>query len=134
MKRAILAAFLMAVVSSSTGCCLLDAIFCGGGCWGCGGCGGCGGGCGGCYDEGYSCDDGCGCDGGCGGGGGYYGGGGGGGGCATCGYAQHGPRMMANGPEYGYAQGPPSAGVTYPYYTNRGPRDFLAQRPRSIGP
>jgi hypothetical protein len=24
--------------------------------------------------------------------------------------------------------------VTYPYYTNRGPRDFLAENPRGIGP
>jgi hypothetical protein len=30
--------------------------------------------------------------------------------------------------------GPPSAAVAYPYYTTRGPRDFLAANPRSIGP
>jgi len=30
--------------------------------------------------------------------------------------------------------GPPSAAITYPYYTTRGPRDFLARNPRSIGP
>jgi hypothetical protein len=30
--------------------------------------------------------------------------------------------------------GPPSGAVTYPYYTVRGPRDFLARNPRSIGP
>ena len=30
--------------------------------------------------------------------------------------------------------GPPTAGVTYPYYTNRGPRDFLNPNPRGIGP
>jgi hypothetical protein len=30
---------------------------------------------------------------------------------------------------------PPSAGyVAYPYYTNRGPRDFLQGNPQSIGP
>jgi len=28
----------------------------------------------------------------------------------------------------------PVAAVGYPYYTNRGPRDFLATNPRSIGP
>jgi len=28
----------------------------------------------------------------------------------------------------------PTVAVTYPYYTVRGPRDFLAQNPRSIGP
>ncbi|MBN2022339.1 MAG: hypothetical protein JW809_06050 [Pirellulales bacterium] len=30
--------------------------------------------------------------------------------------------------------GPASAAITYPYYTTRGPRDFLARNPRSIGP
>ncbi|MGD9720413.1 MAG: hypothetical protein AB7O59_06725 [Pirellulales bacterium] len=39
-----------------------------------------------------------------------------------------------SGGEYEFAAGPPSGGVTYPYYTNRGPRDFLARNPRDIGP
>ena len=30
--------------------------------------------------------------------------------------------------------GPPTGGVAYPYYTVRGPRDFLADNPPSIGP
>ena len=30
--------------------------------------------------------------------------------------------------------GPPAPTVTYPYYTTRGPRDFLANNPPSIGP
>ena len=30
--------------------------------------------------------------------------------------------------------GPPTGAVTYPYYTVRGPRDFLAREPRPIGP
>jgi hypothetical protein len=30
--------------------------------------------------------------------------------------------------------GPPSGAVAYPYYTTRGPRDFLAKNPPSIGP
>ena len=30
--------------------------------------------------------------------------------------------------------GPPAGAITYPYYTNRGPRDFLARNPQSIGP
>ncbi|HVX14528.1 MAG TPA: hypothetical protein VHC22_25295 [Pirellulales bacterium] len=30
--------------------------------------------------------------------------------------------------------GPPAAQITYPYYTNRGPRDFLDPNPRGIGP
>ena len=34
----------------------------------------------------------------------------------------------------GFNPGPPSAAITYPYYTTRGPRDFLARNPRSIGP
>jgi hypothetical protein len=32
------------------------------------------------------------------------------------------------------ATGPDCPTVTYPYYTVRGPRDFLARSPRSIGP
>ncbi len=42
-------------------------------------------------------------------------------GCNTCG-------------DVGYAPGPPVGTVTYPYYTTRGPRDFLASNPRDIGP
>ena len=30
--------------------------------------------------------------------------------------------------------GPPVGAVTYPYYTTRGPRDFLTGNPRPIGP
>lgn len=33
-----------------------------------------------------------------------------------------------------FAPGPPSGTITYPYYTTRGPRDFLAQNPPGIGP
>ena len=33
-----------------------------------------------------------------------------------------------------YPQGPQTGQVTYPYYTTRGPRDFLAKDPASIGP
>jgi hypothetical protein len=29
--------------------------------------------------------------------------------------------------------GPPTAAVAYPYYTHRGPRDFLLDNPPSIG-
>jgi hypothetical protein len=32
------------------------------------------------------------------------------------------------------AAGPATGAITYPYYTNRGPRDFLAKNPASIGP
>ena len=34
----------------------------------------------------------------------------------------------------GPADGPPTPTVTYPYYTTRGPRDFLRDDPPSIGP
>lgn len=49
----------------------------------------------------------------------------GGGGCAACGEAQAMPM-----------QPPPQSpgAVAYPYYTNRGPRDFLQANPPSIGP
>jgi hypothetical protein len=43
-------------------------------------------------------------------------------------------RRRNAGGEYEFAAGPPSGGVAYPYYTTRGPRDFLARTPRDIGP
>ena len=30
--------------------------------------------------------------------------------------------------------GPATGAIAYPYYTTRGPRDFLAENPNSIGP
>ena len=64
----------------------------------------------------------------------------GGGGC-DCGHASaQRPHHMAKRmqrqpmPNDAYAGGPPTAQVTYPYYTNRAPRDFLAKAPRGIGP
>ena len=36
--------------------------------------------------------------------------------------------------QLGGPAGPPCAQVTYPYYTVRGPRDFLAAHPTPIGP
>jgi hypothetical protein len=33
-----------------------------------------------------------------------------------------------------FVPGPPTGAITYPYYTLRGPRDFLASDPRTIGP
>ena len=33
-----------------------------------------------------------------------------------------------------FQAGPPSPTVTYPYYTTRGPRDFLMANPPSLGP
>lgn len=42
--------------------------------------------------------------------------------------------LMQSGYENGGPAGPPTGAVAYPYYTTRGPRDFLAKRPPSIGP
>lgn len=36
--------------------------------------------------------------------------------------------------DMGFGGGPPVGQVTYPYYTNRGPRDFLDPNPPGIGP
>ena len=38
--------------------------------------------------------------------------------------------------DYGATEpaGPPTGAFAYPYYTTRGPRDFLAKKPPSIGP
>lgn len=44
-----------------------------------------------------------------------------------------GPRGREVGSEMTQA-GPPTGMVAYPYYTTRGPRDFLAKNPASIGP
>jgi hypothetical protein len=159
MKRFIFALLAVSALGSSAGCCCLERLFC----WGCrgpcgyGGCYGhegpgagcgcdsCGGGCSDCAAVGRGDYDGM-AGGGAGGGEAYedeaYAGGGGG--------AAAGPQALANmhpadghpfvrkrrnaGGEYEFAAGPPSGGVTYPYYTNRGPRDFLARNPRGIGP
>ena len=129
----------------------------GGRCRGCNDCasgGSCSGGCDvGCDDtccgEG-GCADGCCGDGGCSVGGGRMGnigsrlGGGcsacGGNGCGLCqrmvgkvasGFCPHGGGYPAN---YNYNPSPPSGQVAYPYYTVRGPRDFLRNNPPSIGP
>jgi hypothetical protein len=37
-------------------------------------------------------------------------------------------------PPQEFNAGPPDAQVAYPYYTIRGPRDYLARNPSSIGP
>jgi hypothetical protein len=46
--------------------------------------------------------------------------------------ARHRGRKAAGDDESGMG-GPPSAAVGYPYYTLRGPRDFLVDNPPSIG-
>jgi hypothetical protein len=58
----------------------------------------------------------------------------GGAGCAMC--AAGGLCPNSGGyPEYpAFSGGPPTGQVAYPYYTVRGPRDYLACKPGSIGP
>ena len=60
------------------------------------------------------------------------------GGCANgaCGdhVGVHQPIPRGVGGEYVGPQGPPTGAVAYPYYTSRGPRDFLDPNPPSIGP
>ena len=115
MKRTLWAALVATVVTSTSGCCLIDRLAnCHPGCGspaaygGCDGCGpvGCGPG----------CHDGCGP-----------------GGCAN--YGPGGPNSYGppGGPEV-IESGPPTGAAAYPYYTTRGPRDYLARSPRSIGP
>lgn len=45
-------------------------------------------------------------------------------------------KAMLDSSDYGATTpaGPPTGAVAYPYYTTRGPRDFLAKCPPSIGP
>jgi hypothetical protein len=55
------------------------------------------------------------------------------------GLCRHGCRLCHRGtagPDDGdaIAGGPPVGAVAYPYYTTRGPRDFLSPNPPSIGP
>jgi hypothetical protein len=145
MKRATFALLALVLVASSSGCCCIDRLFC----WGCRGpCayghegpGDCGCGGGGCSD----------CGGYAGGPSGSYGG--------DYSDPMEAPPRSArvpakatssrrhpaqghpyahqrrdSGGEYEFAAGPPTGATSYPYYTTRGPRDFLARNPRSIGP
>ena len=55
--------------------------------------------------------------------------------CPSCACQGRCPcRGAGAGGEEGDPGGPPVGAVTYPYYTVRGPRDFLARNPPSIGP
>jgi len=126
MKRLTLAFVALSALFASTGCCCLNRH---------------------CHSP-WGCKSGC--DGGCDTGGGQ---GAGDGGCSECGtargnggdydaYAARHPgqahplvrRQRDAGGEYEFDSGPPTGQVAYPYYTTRGPRDFLAKNPRSIGP
>jgi hypothetical protein len=64
--------------------------------------------------------------------------------CPTCGpgmarargghhHGGHLRNLPNNGSAMPVPAGPPSAQVAYPYYTTRGPRDFLNPNPPSIG-
>jgi hypothetical protein len=103
----------------------------GGACY-CNNCGACdqGGQCGPCGDYDYSacgnCNRGC-CPGGC---------------CCGCCETYAGCCCKTQGPgccssgdhQYNFNPGPPVGQVAYPYYTVRGPRDFLLKNPAPIGP
>jgi hypothetical protein len=54
--------------------------------------------------------------------------------CAICG--QPGPSCCCNSGDhnYNFAPGPPVAQTAYPYYTVRGPRDYLLDNPPPLGP
>ncbi|MGQ9915560.1 MAG: hypothetical protein ACUVQQ_14575 [Thermogutta sp.] len=65
--------------------------------------------------------------------------------CESCPPVGYGPmrppiglgmRPWGLGPHHGAMvdPGPPTGAITYPYYTVRGPRDFLQKYPTPIGP
>jgi hypothetical protein len=57
-------------------------------------------------------------------------------GSCACGAATgtNGTGLLCPGGHEAQPSGPPTGGVTYPYYTVRGPRDYFANNPPSIGP
>jgi hypothetical protein len=113
MRHAVFALLAAVVLTASSGCGLCDQMFCFHKPWGGCGNGGCGnGGCG---------------NGGCGAGGCANGA------CGGDGYAHSMVPRGEGGTNVG-AEGPPTGAVAYPYYTSRGPRDFLTNNPPSIGP
>jgi hypothetical protein len=121
MNRITCALLGVVLLSAGSGCCLIDRMLCNG--WGCPW-GGCGSHCGSCEDCCSDCGDGCQCwnD----------------RGCRHCGVMRHhhADRGLPRGAggEYVGPAGPPTGAITYPYYTTRGPRDFLAKNPPGIGP
>jgi hypothetical protein len=101
-----------------------------------GGCCGNGGGCGngGCYQGGGGCMNGA-----CGNGGCRGGACGGNGGCCNGnGLINHAVGSMLDCAQtdasYNFNQGPAVAQTAYPYYSVKGPRDFLMKNPPTIGP
>ncbi len=123
MRRALLASLAAVTLTISSGCGLCDHMFC----WhkpyaGCG----------------NGCGDGACANGGCGNGGCANGG------CANGGGPVSEQDALAHGGYHAVPRGvggtnvapagPPTGAVAYPYYTVRGPRDFLDPNPPSIGP
>lgn len=60
--------------------------------------------------------------------------------CGACrnpcgGFGAPGPGMIRSGDQrYTFNSGPPAGQTAYPYYTVRGPRDFLQDNPPQLGP
>ncbi|MDX1964758.1 MAG: hypothetical protein SFX18_16535 [Pirellulales bacterium] len=120
MKQACLLLAAAVLLAASGGCCAVDRL--GSHAWGCGVGHGCkGDSCG--YAAGGGCDS-CGQS------------------CPRCGHgllkgicnhcgAAHASTTMGGEPTGPYAG---NGTVAYPYYTTRGPRDFLAKNPGGIGP
>lgn len=109
MKHALLLALLVVTVGTSSGCCLIDRLFFVRRCYPLGPQGTCGAVCSDCGVHADRCQ---------------------------CGYANGGlvGRHRAGAYADGAMAGNTHGHVAYPYYTNRGPRDFLADNPRGIGP
>ena len=136
MKRTIFGLFCATALVASTGCGNGSGLFpvhqnagcgasaCGDGSGGMGGGNGMAGGAGGMAGDGSGMA-------GAGMAGGGYGGNGACGDLAGCGHCDL-PRGVG-GCNVG-AAGPATGAVAYPYYSNRGPRDFLVNNPPSIGP
>lgn len=134
MRTMLFAALAVLTMSAGSGCALFDHFcghHCGHGkaydnCTDCDSCGGegcsyCGPNCGACG----CCGDNCACPpGGCGPHGCKH--------CQILPHCHQNRAAVAN--QFAGPAGPPAAQVTYPYYTTRGPRDFLAKNPPSIGP
>lgn len=54
--------------------------------------------------------------------------------CAVCGQPAPGCCCASGDHNYNFSPGPPVAQTAYPYYTVRGPRDFLQSNPAPLGP
>lgn len=111
MKRLLLVAVAATILASSTGCCLIDRLFFVRRCYPLTGQGGCQAMCSRCGAGVREC---------------------------RCGHANGGyigqARRNREAAYDGYYSGQTHGAVAYPYYTTRGPRDYFADDPQSIGP